>query len=254
MQIDWFTLAAQAVNFLVLLALLKILIYDRVIEVMDRREERIASRLREGEKKREEAENLRAEYEEKLEEIDRLREREISRVRKEGEKEKNRYLREARQEVEENRRSWEEDLEREKKQFLDIFRKRIGEEVYSIARKTLADLADHDLEKKVTDTFIEKVRNLEGDEKKKIEEAGEETKEKVVVESSFALDDERRAIIEELMKTMTGREVEFVLSDDTICGITMYVNGLEAGWSMDRYINEMEEIYRELITNKGDLK
>jgi F-type H+-transporting ATPase subunit b len=252
LQIDWITLAAQAVNFLVLLALLKFLVYDRVVEIMDRREQKIASRLREGREKREEAEKLRAEYQEKLDEIDHLQEKELAGARREGEKEKNRYIREARREVDEKRRSWEEDLEREKNRFLELFRKRTGEEVYGIARKALADLADQDLEKKVVEKFLEQVRKLEGAEKIMMEESGREPEGKVVVESSYTLQEEERGKIEELIKKTTGRDVEFTTSGHLICGINLYVDGVEAGWNIGQYIDDMEKTYRELVLKRRD--
>jgi F-type H+-transporting ATPase subunit b len=40
MGIDWFTLVAQIANFLILVALLKHFLYNRIIKAMDEREKR----------------------------------------------------------------------------------------------------------------------------------------------------------------------------------------------------------------------
>ena len=48
MQIDWFTVVAQIVNFLTLVGLLKKFLYGPIIRAMDDRERRIASRLEEA--------------------------------------------------------------------------------------------------------------------------------------------------------------------------------------------------------------
>ena len=56
MLIDWFTVIAQIINFLVLVALLKRFLYGRIIKAMDQREEKIAFRLADAERKRNEAE------------------------------------------------------------------------------------------------------------------------------------------------------------------------------------------------------
>ena len=48
MQIDWLTVAAQIVNFLVLVWLLQRFLYRPITEAMARREERIESRLSEA--------------------------------------------------------------------------------------------------------------------------------------------------------------------------------------------------------------
>ena len=56
MLINWFTVVAQIVNFLILVFLLKYFLYDRVIRAMDQREQRIQQRLQEAEEKKQEAE------------------------------------------------------------------------------------------------------------------------------------------------------------------------------------------------------
>ena len=83
MQIDWLTVAAQIVNFLVLVWLLQRFLYKPITNAMRRREERIEERLSEAKSARteaeEEAEALRrkkAELEDSKEEIlDAARER-----------------------------------------------------------------------------------------------------------------------------------------------------------------------------------
>ena len=52
MLIDWFTVVAQIVNFLILVALLKHFLYGPLVRAIDAREERIAARLAEAERKR----------------------------------------------------------------------------------------------------------------------------------------------------------------------------------------------------------
>ena len=55
MLIDWFTVIAEIVNFLVLVALLKHFLFGRLVAAIDAREERIAARLREAEQKNQDA-------------------------------------------------------------------------------------------------------------------------------------------------------------------------------------------------------
>ena len=56
MLIDWFTVLAQIINFLVLVYLLKRFLYGRIIRAMDERERKIALRLEEAQGRKEEAE------------------------------------------------------------------------------------------------------------------------------------------------------------------------------------------------------
>ena len=56
MLIDWFTVVAQVINFLILVWLLQRFLYKPIVNAMQTREERIASQLRDAEKQKAEAE------------------------------------------------------------------------------------------------------------------------------------------------------------------------------------------------------
>ena len=62
MQIDWFTLVAQIVNFLILIWLLKKFLFRPVQNVMKKRENEITSRLEEARNRLNEAEKKVEEY------------------------------------------------------------------------------------------------------------------------------------------------------------------------------------------------
>ena len=51
MSVNWFTVAAQVVNFLILVWLLHRFLYGPIIAAMDRRERRIAERLQDAQRK-----------------------------------------------------------------------------------------------------------------------------------------------------------------------------------------------------------
>jgi F-type H+-transporting ATPase subunit b len=55
MLIDWFTVSAQVVNFLILVWLLKRFLYRPILNAIDAREKRIATELADADAKRAEA-------------------------------------------------------------------------------------------------------------------------------------------------------------------------------------------------------
>ncbi|MDP3428826.1 MAG: F0F1 ATP synthase subunit B, partial [Desulfomicrobium sp.] len=55
MLIDWFTVGAQVVNFLVLVWLMKRFLYKPILGAIDAREERIAKELADGQRMQAEA-------------------------------------------------------------------------------------------------------------------------------------------------------------------------------------------------------
>jgi F-type H+-transporting ATPase subunit b len=72
MEIDWWTLALQTVNFLVVVWLLSRFLYRPVRRMIEAREAADRAAAEDAQKKTEEAENLRADYERRLTEFDEL--------------------------------------------------------------------------------------------------------------------------------------------------------------------------------------
>jgi F-type H+-transporting ATPase subunit b len=147
MLIDWFTVAAQAFNFLILVWLLKRFLYKPVLAAIDEREKRIATQLQDAEKKRAEALKEQTDFLHKNEEFERQRSGLLLEAANAAKTERERLLATARRDSEELRSKLQKSIYDE----LDDLNRKIGtlalQEVFSIARKTLADLADVSLER-----------------------------------------------------------------------------------------------------------
>ncbi len=57
MQINWFTVVAQIINFLVLVWLMKKYLYKPILDAVDEREKKIAAELKDAKSKMTEAKN-----------------------------------------------------------------------------------------------------------------------------------------------------------------------------------------------------
>ena len=73
MPIDWFTVVAQAINFLILVWLLKRFLYRPILHAIDERKKGIANQLAEAEAKKAEAQKERDDFQHKNEEFDQER-------------------------------------------------------------------------------------------------------------------------------------------------------------------------------------
>ena len=62
MLIDWFTVGAQVLNFLILVWLLKHFLYKPILNAIDAREKRIASELADADAKKTEAQKERDDF------------------------------------------------------------------------------------------------------------------------------------------------------------------------------------------------
>ena len=73
MLIDWFTVGAQALNFLILVWLMKRFLYKPILHAIDEREKRIAAELADADAKKAEAQKERDEFQHKNAEFDQQR-------------------------------------------------------------------------------------------------------------------------------------------------------------------------------------
>lgn len=239
MQVDWITVSAQIVNFLVLVWLLQHFLYQPVIQAMDKREKRIADRLNEAEQREIDARAQIDEYQDKKASLEDERQALLDEYRHEARDEKQTLLEQARDEVEETRRHWQRQASREKRDFLDALSKQTGRTVAEIAGKALADLADADLEERVIDLFIERLKNLDEDAVRDFPVS--EGKLRVV--TAYDLDQHRRSRITRALHEYIGKdlEIEYGKSPELVCGIRLSDEGHALDWNLADYMSQITE-------------
>ena len=118
MLIDWFTVFAQILNFLVLVYLLKRFLYGRIIRAMDEREKTIALGLEEAQQKKDDAQQEMDRYIAKNKELDDHRQALLAGMKEEVEAHRKDLMNDARKQVETVRVAWYQSLERENRPFL----------------------------------------------------------------------------------------------------------------------------------------
>ena len=99
MQIDWLTVTAQILNFLVLAWLLKRFLYRPVIDAMTQREQRIATRLAQAAQREAQAQAEARTYSDKVAAFDRDRQAQLAQAREAAEHERRSLLESARGEA-----------------------------------------------------------------------------------------------------------------------------------------------------------
>src|SRR6202051_476817 len=100
MLIDWFPVGAQALNFLILVWLMKRFLYKPILDAIDAREKRIASELADADTMKSEAHRERDEFEQKNQAFDSHRATLLSEATAEVKAERARLLDAARQSAE----------------------------------------------------------------------------------------------------------------------------------------------------------
>lgn len=252
MNIDWFTFAAQIINFLVLVALLRWLLYGPIVRAMNEREEKIATRLKEAEQKREEAEQKVQEYEEKSSEIDHQRKELLEEAREEAHEEQQRLLKEAKHEIDRRRRQWQDALNREQDDFLADLRRQAGEMGLHAARRTLAQLADADLEQRMCDAFTSRLAQLDNEQRDEIRQHFNNGEGEVIVRSAFDLGDNQCERIRDTIHNTfnTKANVFFAPSTDLICGLELDVGGYSFSWNVNDFLQDLEVEFSNRLKDK----
>jgi F-type H+-transporting ATPase subunit b len=242
MLIDWFTVAAQAVNFLILVWLLKRFLYKPILDAIDAREKRIADELADADAKRTEAKRERDEFEQKNQTFDQQREAMLTKATDEAASERQRLLDEVRQKADELTARRRDELQAEQKSLSEEITRRTQEEVFALTRKTLQDLAAVSLEERMCEVFTQHLRALNGKVLQELIETLESAKQPTCVRSAFELPPEQRLeILTALNETMSADiQIEFETVPTLVSGVELSVNGKKMAWSVNEYLEGVE--------------
>jgi len=248
-MIDWFTVVAQIVNFLILLALLKWLLFDRIVRAMDQREENIASRLEEAARKQDEAHQRAKKLEEERRQLESRRETMLREAGEEADDRRRELVRKAREEVDQLRDDWQRDLERQQQQFIEELSGRAGDALQRAVRQALTDLADADLQQGIARVFLGRLDEMDGQKRETLGEAIEDADGELVVASARELPEDARREIADALKRHFHDDVKavFETSPELISGVEIRSHGQALGWSLRRYLDEFEETLGETL-------
>jgi F-type H+-transporting ATPase subunit b len=253
MLIDWFTVSAQVVNFLILVWLLKRFLYRPILNAIDAREKRIAAELADADAKKAEAQKERDEFQHKNEEFDRQRAALLSKATDEAQAERQRLLDEARKAAAALSSKRQETLRNEEHNLHQAIIRRTQQEVLAIARKALSDLATTSLEERLGEVFTRRLREMDARTKAGLAEALRTASDPALVRSAFDLPAEQRAAIQNALNETFSAEihVRFETAPDLISGIELTTNGQKVAWSIADYLASLAKGVDELLQEKG---
>ena len=252
MLIDWFTVGAQALNFLILVWLMKRYLYKPIRHAIDEREKRIAAELANADAKKAEAQKEHDEFQHKNAEFDQQRAALLSKATGEAQAERQRLLDEARKAAVALSSKRQEALRSEEHALHQAIRQRTQQEVFAIARKALTDLATTSLEERLGEVFTRRLREMDGKAKEGLGAALKIASDPAVVRSTFDLPAEQRAAIQNALNETFSAEirVRFETAPDLISGIELTTNGQKVAWSIADYLASLEKGVDELLKEK----
>jgi len=251
--IDWFTVAAQIVNFLVLMALLKIFLYDRVIQAMDDRERKITSRLEDAEHQRREAEEDRQEAAAEKESLEAKREELLNQAREAARSKREELERQARSAVDDLKARWVEALDDEKERLARNLQNQAVQYAMTIARRVVADMAGDDFQERLVTSFMTRVHNLDGDEKRSLADNLDQGAPAAAVVSARELSTAQRQKVTRLLheEIEPDLEVDYREDESLLGGIELRVPGKKVSWSPRRYLEDLEDAVLQTLTARS---
>jgi len=249
MLIDWFTVGAQAINFVLLVWLLKRFLYKPILNAVDTREKRIAAELAAADAKKTEALKSQAEYQLKNEQFDQQRAALLGQATQEVSVERQRLLDEARIAADVLAATRQKALRSDVEGLNQAVRSRAQQEVFAIARKALADLATTSLEERMGEAFTRRLRKMSGNAKDALAQALKTASEPALVRSAFDLPAVQRAAIQNALNESFSADVHvrFEATPELVSGIEFSANGQKIAWSIADYLTSLEGSVADLL-------
>ncbi len=252
MLIDWFTVVAQALNFLILVWLLKRFLYKPILGAIDAREQRIAAELADADRRKAEAKAERDALQAKSDAFDRARAALLTKAKHEAKAERERLLDEVRKAADALSAKRREALESDARNLDQSVSRLVQQEVFAVARKALADLATTSLEERIGEVFTRRLRDMDAPAKAKLGEALKKTSAPAIVRCAIDLPQDQRAAIQKAINETFSADIQlkFETAPDLIAGIELSTSGQKLAWSIADYLSSLENSIGELVKEK----
>ena len=242
MLINWFTVLAQIVNFLILIYLLRRFLFKPILSAMAEREKKIAVALSRAEEAEQKAKEAAQSLEEARAAYDRERENRMIEAREQVAKWQEETLKTAREEVDALRHAWMDNMTRERAAFLEGLKQRMVEQLVNVGERVFRDLADRGLTRQVVKVFLEKLALEKG------ELSRHGAKDAVLLQSGIPLDNEDARILREEISRWLPEQVPIRLESvpELGFGIELVAGDLKTAWHLTDYLRDLE---KEIMEN-----
>lgn len=239
MQIDWLTVGAQWINFLILMWLLQRFLYKPIVRAMDKRQQAIAANMAEAAEKAQAAEQLADNYRNKLSELEAHRSVLLAAAREAADLERDKLITQARDEIETLSRQWRQAMEREQSEAMQQTKLVLGKLATEVAQRALHDLCSMDLQQALLSHFLQRLQNLSAENLQRLSESSASG---IIVSSSFQLDAEQRKRIQNALRTLLNRECNLTFQPltNSCCGLMVMTSAYTLEWRMEQYFTNLD--------------
>lgn len=246
MSINIFTIIIQILNFLILIYVLNRMIYKPLIRLMRERKEYITGNISDAEEKLKDAELLKQEYSNKLEEIEKYKIDKIKEIDLENIKYKEDQLASIREEIDGEKAKFLGHLENEKGIILENIVKNIFLNVNNLLKDIFIYLTDKTFNEVVLTKFLSEIKNLP---EKEIDRINKVVKGSIDFVSSFDITEVQKEEVKTVFRerNISFNDINFVKDETIILGNKIIANGLIINSNVSNIIDQFNTKLEQTI-------
>lgn len=225
MELNLTTYILEAVNFFILIWILKRLFYQPVKKIIDERKNTIEKSLQESSRIKEEAKDLQEKYENRLRDWEREKEEKraefleaVSLEKKEIFSKFDKQLADAREKASSMEKQYTEEIfNRAEKEAMNI--------CLSFVSILLKKLVNPELEKRIIDMAIDQLSTPVSKKNLHAFKAADQPKINIVIKSAFEIDESQKERLLTVLKEVTNEEFdrEFIIEPELLSGIRVSI-------------------------------
>jgi F-type H+-transporting ATPase subunit b len=241
MVFNVWTFLFQVVNFLVLVAILRWLLYRPLREAIDRRREANARAQADAEAARREAAALQATLDQQLADLDRKRAEVIREARERAGVERQALVADAEAAIRRRREEVEQELARERDEALRSLRAELVHSAVEMAGRLLSEASDSTLQRQLTGRLVDELRRIPDEERRQLRGEWDDG-EAAIVETAREINGEALRDLCGAIELLAGRPlgVSVQVRPDLLGGVRLRIGGHVWDASMAGRLEELE--------------
>jgi F-type H+-transporting ATPase subunit b len=256
MKIDWFTVIAQAINFLILVWLLKRFLYKPILKAIDEREKKIAAQIKDADDRKAGAVKEHADFKKRNDDFDVQKKALMDKAVADSNAQRDKLLEDAKNQANTLRSNLEKAIKEKQESDALASAAKTQEQVFTITKKALKEMASSSLEEQSVNTFIKRLHEMNDDEKQKFITAFKSNTNTILVRSAFDLPAPQQSAMTDAVNETLGTKttLQFTTTPDLISGIELTTNGYKLAWSFNEFLQSLQNNMAAATKEKQNAK
>ncbi|MDH5485731.1 MAG: F0F1 ATP synthase subunit delta [Gammaproteobacteria bacterium] len=215
MELNWSTFVLEIFNFLVLLWILKHFLYQPLLEMIARRRAAIENQLTEAEQQHAKADALKQQYESRLADWERERQKAMDKLMREIEHHRSIQLEKLKSELAQEAEKRRVAESRQQQQTLHDIEQRALQQAAEFSSRLLAEAAGPELENRLFELLLDGLNAMPAEQISALSNEWGTAPELIRVNSAYPLADHQRQQLEATLSRVTGLSVPVHYEQDT---------------------------------------